>query len=155
MLILREETIVLQTELCPSLRIWSNGTTDLFKDQNLELAEWSQSIQRPSMWSYIDFCNATIQSTAEKDKELPRGVTHNNRSVLRPSAFPEEDTDVPEEHWLLLVQVPWHCFENTHNYTPYTPEKKCGKCVDQSCSKELVRHRSQRYFYHIDDRCWT
>lgn len=78
---------------------------------------------------------------------LLRGVTHNKRSVLRSNAFPEgEDTDVSEEHWLLLVQVPWHCGENTHNYTPYTPENKYGKCVDQSCSKELESDTALRIF---------
>ncbi|KAJ7406371.1 ectonucleotide pyrophosphatase/phosphodiesterase 1 [Willisornis vidua] len=43
-------------------------------------------------------------STAEKDEELLGGVNHSERSVLRPYAFLEEDTEVSEEYWLLLVQ---------------------------------------------------
>lgn len=55
-------------------------------------------------------------------------MSHPQRKVsTRPNAYPQgEETDVPEEHWLLLVQVPWHCDENAHSYTPYKPEQRVG-----------------------------
>lgn len=149
MIILREKTIFLQMELCQSLWIWSNGKIDLFKEQNLELAEWNQSMQRPSVW-YIH--KTSIHSKAEKDEELLRGVTHNKKSMQRPNAFPEgKDTNVPEEHWLLLVQVLWHCCGNAYSYTPYTPEKKVRKVYRPNLQQRIrVRHSSQKYFYRTD-----